>query len=230
MTPLAARKCSAALLCRETGKSKGIALVQFVNAAEAVAAHAAEDAKPFQGRLLHILPGHRPPPSRVAAEAEVHASDPLALQGVLHADRFADVVQSHCCDADPTLETDCECFHPSRSSNEPDCELSDGRRAICCDASQRPTSAVGNACMMALSKGPNACLVQTDAAQKNVCLVQTGTAWQDSRTYQRCDKCSVFFRCFPSGLDPRRHEHKQHECETPFHSPICMYVTASEDS
>ncbi len=56
---------------RETGKSKGIALVQFVDAEAAVAAHAAEDAKPFQGRLLHILPGHRPPPSRVAADAEV---------------------------------------------------------------------------------------------------------------------------------------------------------------
>ena len=70
------------MLCRETGKSKGIALVQFVNADEAVAAHAAEDAKPFQGRLLHILPGHRPPSSRVAAEAEVRSPDPLALRGV----------------------------------------------------------------------------------------------------------------------------------------------------
>lgn len=46
---------------RVTHKSKGIALVQFTNAVDAVAAHAALDAKVFQGRLLHVLPGHRPP-------------------------------------------------------------------------------------------------------------------------------------------------------------------------
>ena len=47
---------------RTTKKSKGIAFVQFVEAGDAVAAHAAMDRSTFQGRLLHILPGQRPPP------------------------------------------------------------------------------------------------------------------------------------------------------------------------
>lgn len=54
--------------CRTTKRSKGIALVQFVEAGDAVAAHAALDRAIFQGRLLHILPAQRPPP---AAEPKV---------------------------------------------------------------------------------------------------------------------------------------------------------------
>lgn len=38
-----------------------------MDAGDAVAAHAALDRAIFQGRLLHILPGQRPPP---AAEPE----------------------------------------------------------------------------------------------------------------------------------------------------------------
>ena len=53
---------------RTTKRSKGIALVQFVEAGDAVAAHAALDRAIFQGRLLHILPAQRPPP---AAEPKV---------------------------------------------------------------------------------------------------------------------------------------------------------------
>ena len=51
---------------RTTRKSKGIALAQFESAADAVAAHAALDRSVFQGRLLHILPGQRPPPAPTA--------------------------------------------------------------------------------------------------------------------------------------------------------------------
>ena len=53
--------------CRTTRKSKGIALAQFESPADAVAAHAALDRSVFQGRLLHILPGQRPPPPPEAA-------------------------------------------------------------------------------------------------------------------------------------------------------------------
>lgn len=38
--------------------------MQFAEAADAVAAYASLDATVFQGRLLHILPGNRPPPSK----------------------------------------------------------------------------------------------------------------------------------------------------------------------
>ena len=49
-------------LYRTSRKSKGIALAQFELPADAVAAHAALDRSVFKGRLLHILPGQRPPP------------------------------------------------------------------------------------------------------------------------------------------------------------------------
>ena len=52
---------------RTTRKSKGIALAQFESPADAVAAHAALDRSVFLGRLLHILPGQRPPPPPEAA-------------------------------------------------------------------------------------------------------------------------------------------------------------------
>ena len=45
---------------RATGRSKGFALLQFMEPADAVAAHASLDGATFQGRLLHILPA-RPP-------------------------------------------------------------------------------------------------------------------------------------------------------------------------
>ena len=54
--------------CRTTKKSKGIALVQFAEPAGALAAKEALDGAIFQGRLLHVLPAHRPPPPKQAPE------------------------------------------------------------------------------------------------------------------------------------------------------------------
>ncbi len=54
------------LCCRASRKSKGIALVQFAEAADALAAKGALDGSIFQGRLLHVLPAHRAPPPRAA--------------------------------------------------------------------------------------------------------------------------------------------------------------------
>ena len=53
-------------LCRTTKKSKGIALIQFAEAEGALAAKEALDGAIFQGRLLHVLPAHRPPPPKQA--------------------------------------------------------------------------------------------------------------------------------------------------------------------
>eukprot|EP00887_Chlorella_sp_A99_P005214 scaffold1.g5214.t1 len=50
------------VLDRATRKSKGYALVQYSDPGDAVAARAELDGAPFQGRLLHVLPGKRPPP------------------------------------------------------------------------------------------------------------------------------------------------------------------------
>ena len=49
--------------CRATRKSKGIALVQFMDPKDAEAAFAALDGSIFQGRLLHVLPAKPPPAS-----------------------------------------------------------------------------------------------------------------------------------------------------------------------
>ena len=54
--------------CRATRKSRGIALVQFAETADAAAAAAALDGAIFQGRLLHVLPA-RAPPTKAAAQA-----------------------------------------------------------------------------------------------------------------------------------------------------------------
>ena len=54
--------------CRTTKKSKGIALIQFAEADGALAAKEALDGAIFQGRLLHVLPAHRPPPPKQAPE------------------------------------------------------------------------------------------------------------------------------------------------------------------
>lgn len=54
--------------CRTTKKSKGIALIQFAEPAGALAAKEALDGAIFQGRLLHVLPAHRPPPPKQAPE------------------------------------------------------------------------------------------------------------------------------------------------------------------
>ncbi|KAK9825631.1 hypothetical protein WJX81_001303 [Elliptochloris bilobata] len=52
---------------KATRKSRGIALVQFVEPADAAAAAAALDGAIFQGRLLHVLPA-RAPPAKAAAK------------------------------------------------------------------------------------------------------------------------------------------------------------------
>lgn len=59
------------VLDRASKKSKGFALVQFSDPQDAVKAHAELDGSIFQGRLIHILPGKRPPaPAEPAAEGE----------------------------------------------------------------------------------------------------------------------------------------------------------------
>ena len=55
-------------VCRTTKKSKGIALIQFAEANGALAAKEALDGAIFQGRLLHVLPAHRPPPPKQAPD------------------------------------------------------------------------------------------------------------------------------------------------------------------
>lgn len=50
------------VLDKHTRKSKGFALASFANSQSAVDAHASLDGSIFMGRLLHILPGERPPP------------------------------------------------------------------------------------------------------------------------------------------------------------------------
>ena len=59
-------------LCRTTKKSKGIALIQYAEAAGALAAKEEMDGAIFQGRLLHVLPAHRPPPPKQATEVRSH--------------------------------------------------------------------------------------------------------------------------------------------------------------
>ena len=46
---------------RVTRKSRGIALIQYKEAGDAVAAHGGLDGSIFLGRLLHVLPARRPP-------------------------------------------------------------------------------------------------------------------------------------------------------------------------
>ncbi|PRW58148.1 Multiple RNA-binding domain-containing 1 [Chlorella sorokiniana] len=59
------------VLDRASKKSKGFALVQFADPQDAVKAHAELDGSIFQGRLIHILPGKRPPaPAEPEAEGE----------------------------------------------------------------------------------------------------------------------------------------------------------------
>lgn len=58
------------VLDRVTKKSKGFALVQFTSPQDAVAAHEQLDGSIFMGRLLHVLPGKRPPPPPAEAEGE----------------------------------------------------------------------------------------------------------------------------------------------------------------
>ena len=55
---------------RATRKSKGFALIQFEEVADAITAKEVLDESIFQGRLLHVLPAHRPPPQRSAAQTE----------------------------------------------------------------------------------------------------------------------------------------------------------------
>ena len=57
------------VLDRATGRSKGLAYVQFAEPACAVAALASLDGSTFQGRLLHLLPARRPPSQGVVIEA-----------------------------------------------------------------------------------------------------------------------------------------------------------------
>ena len=64
-------------LCRTTKKSKGIALIQFAEADGALAAKEALDGAIFQGRLLHVLPAHRPPPPKQAPEQASALAFPL---------------------------------------------------------------------------------------------------------------------------------------------------------
>ena len=63
--------------CRTTKKSKGIALIQFADADGALAAKEALDGAVFQGRLLHVLPAHRPPQPRQAPEQASAAALPV---------------------------------------------------------------------------------------------------------------------------------------------------------
>ncbi|GAB4818001.1 hypothetical protein N2152v2_005047 [Parachlorella kessleri] len=59
------------VLDKVTKKSKGFALVQFAVSEDATRAHAELDGSIFMGRLLHILPGKRPPqPPAAAADGE----------------------------------------------------------------------------------------------------------------------------------------------------------------
>ena len=47
--------------CRTTGKSKGLAFVQYASAEAATEALQVLDGSIFQGRLLHVLPAHSQP-------------------------------------------------------------------------------------------------------------------------------------------------------------------------
>lgn len=46
--------------CRASGRSKGLAFVQYADSEAAAAALEALDGTIFQGRLLHVLPAHKP--------------------------------------------------------------------------------------------------------------------------------------------------------------------------
>ncbi len=79
------KKNHVTLNCRATKKSKGIALAQFAEPADAVDAHISLDGTVFQGRLLHMLPGHRRPPGPAEKETaevgDVVSSGSLAFSG-----------------------------------------------------------------------------------------------------------------------------------------------------
>lgn len=56
--------------CRASQRSKGIALVQFMESSDAEAAHAALDGTIFQGRLMHILAAKPVPQSHQTEPVE----------------------------------------------------------------------------------------------------------------------------------------------------------------
>ncbi|BDA49748.1 Multiple RNA-binding domain-containing protein 1 [Coccomyxa sp. Obi] len=66
---------------KATRKSKGIALIQFAEAEGALEAQRALDGSIFQGRLLHVLPAHRPPPQRNTAAATTQEGENEAGKG-----------------------------------------------------------------------------------------------------------------------------------------------------
>lgn len=72
------------MLCRATKKSKGIALVQFLQPPDAEAAMAGLDASIFQGRLLHILPAKPQPGSNSNAPVR-----PLRHKNVIYTDQYS---------------------------------------------------------------------------------------------------------------------------------------------
>ena len=69
---------------RASGKSKGLAFVQYADSEAAAAALEALDGTIFQGRLLHVLPAHRPPnqPQPSATPAQVRLRAVLMLSAV----------------------------------------------------------------------------------------------------------------------------------------------------
>ena len=64
---------------RASGKSKGFALVQFLEPIDAEAAASALDASIFQGRLLHILPAKPMPQAKVSEAVDTSLSVSLYL-------------------------------------------------------------------------------------------------------------------------------------------------------
>ena len=77
-------------------------MVQFAGADGALAAKAALDGAIFQGRLLHVLPAHRPPPQRrdAAPGAEVPAPNPQTLNRQISTDAVGGWGgRSRCCAA-----------------------------------------------------------------------------------------------------------------------------------
>ncbi|CAL8464375.1 g3910 [Coccomyxa elongata] len=75
---------------KATRKSKGIALIQFAEAEGALEAQRALDGSIFQGRLLHVLPAHRPPPQRNAAAATTQEGEDAAGKGGFKAQKEAE--------------------------------------------------------------------------------------------------------------------------------------------